>query len=183
MSSFIVPRTEQFKLRDNRPIIFLDVSHNFNSINFHISIGNVSTLALLDTGAEVSVMSDVVFASLNPLYVHELIFDNTSLRVESNNTLDVIGYYRIFLSLPDIASRIEHNFYIVPNLRSNCILGLDFIRDKGIVIDGNVLKLLDSKSTKTVLTKTIFQQILSYLQFVEHRYWLKPLNLKLICLI
>ena len=68
MSSFIVPRTEQFKLRDNRPIIFLDVSHNFNSINFHISIGNVSTLALLDTGAEVSVMSDVVFASLNLLY-------------------------------------------------------------------------------------------------------------------
>ena len=155
MSSFIVPRTEQFKLRDNRPIIFLDDSHNFNSIKLHISIGNVSTLALLDTGAEVSVMSDVVFASLNPLYVHELIFDNTSLRVESNNTLDVIGYYRIFLSLPDIASRIEHNFYIVPNLRSNCILGLDFIRDKGIVIDGNVLKLLDSKSTKTVLTKTI----------------------------
>ena len=155
MSAIILPETEHNKLRNNQPIIFLDNNHNFNSIKLHIKIGNVSTLALLDTGAEVSVMSDVVFAALNPLYIQELQFDKINLRVETNNTLEVIGLFRILLSLPDIADRIEHNFYIVYNLKSNCILGLDFIRDKGIVIDGNILKLLDSRRTKTVVAKTM----------------------------
>ncbi len=79
----------------------------------------------------------------------------TSLTAEGNTPLSIVGYFRIFLSLPDIAHRIEHPFYIISNLRSNCILGLDFIRDKGIIVDGNVLKILDSRKTKTVVAKVI----------------------------
>ena len=73
MSSIILPWKESHKLVDDKPIIFVDNSHNFNSIKLHVKIGNVTTLALLDTGAEVSVMSDKVFASLNHLFVKELI--------------------------------------------------------------------------------------------------------------
>ncbi|KZS08393.1 Uncharacterized protein APZ42_027677 [Daphnia magna] len=156
MSSIILPKRVPSKLE--QPTIWgvvLDSSHNFNAIKLHKTIGNVSTPALVDTGAEVSVLSHIIFASLNPLYVQQIPYDMDDLKAESNASLKIVGYFRILINLPDIKSRVEHNFYIVSNLRSNCILGLDCIRDNGIIIDGNILQIL-SRKPKTVLAKTTF---------------------------
>lgn len=73
------------------------------------------------------------------------------LKAESNANLDIVGYFIIFINLPDIAYRVEQNFY----LRSYCIIDLDFNRDNGIIIDGNILQILSPKP-KTVLAKTTF---------------------------
>ncbi|KZS03637.1 Uncharacterized protein APZ42_033590 [Daphnia magna] len=153
MSSIILPRKVPSTLE--QPTIFLDSSHNFNAIKLHVTIGNVSTPALVDTGAEVSVLSYIIFASLNPLYVQQIPNDMDNLKAESNSSLKIVGYFRILITLPDIKSRVEHNFYVVSNLRSNCILGLDFIRDNGIIIDGNILHIL-SRKPKAVLAKATF---------------------------
>ncbi|KAI9560471.1 hypothetical protein GHT06_014495 [Daphnia sinensis] len=153
MSSIILPRKVPSTL--GRPTIFLDTIHNFNAIKLHVKIGNVSTPALVDTGAEVSVLSHIIFASLNHLYVQQLPNDKANLQAESNSPLTIVGYFRILITLPDIKSRVEHNFYIVSNLRSNCILGLDFIRDNGIIIDGNTLQILKRKP-KAIRAKTTF---------------------------
>ena len=76
-------------------LFFFYKNHTLNAIKLQIEIGNVGILALVDTGAEVSVMSDIVFASLNPLLVKQLSLETNNLTTASNDSLKVKGCFQM----------------------------------------------------------------------------------------
>ena len=55
---------------NSKPIVYDDFSSQVNSIKLPIQIGNVHVEALVDTGAEVSAVSDRFLALLNKRYAY-----------------------------------------------------------------------------------------------------------------
>ena len=112
MSCFALTREKDLQLNDNQPILFFDKNHTLNAIKLQIEIGNVGILALVDTGAEVSVMSDIVFASLNPLLVKQLSLETNNLTTasQSNHCLELTSdEERLKLQFEGMKSSLSEN--------------------------------------------------------------------------
>jgi hypothetical protein len=106
-------------------------------IHIPVRIDDVTTYALIDTGASVSAMSKYFFdrlrsnAKLN--IVHN---DHNNLRSICGSSMDIAGIYDLSISLGDNPESVMQRFYIVPQLTETCILGIDFITNNSMVIDG-----------------------------------------------
>jgi len=50
--------------------------------------------------------------------------------------MDIIGVYQLSTSLDDNAEIVKQKFFIVPQLTETCILGIDFITENALVLDG-----------------------------------------------
>jgi len=159
MSCFTLQRQEISQLKsDKQPILFFDKNHTLNAIKLQIEIGNVAILALVDTGAEVSILPDIIFAFINPLLVQKIDLGKTNLTTASNNPLKIQGYFRMPVTLPGNIMK-EHNFYVVSNMRGACILGIDFIQETGLIIDGRALTFLNNRKPKTTTAKVTIDKL------------------------
>ena len=94
--------------------------------------------ALIDTGAEVSIISDRVFHNLQR---HSKLQTNVNLELQcaNGNPLQVLGVASLDFK---IGNKIfKHHFYVVKNLSRNCLLGNDFLEKNDVIINMKLRKL------------------------------------------
>ena len=139
-----------------RTIVYNDHSGLVNSIKIPIQIGRVLIDALIDTGAEISAMSDNFLAILSTRYSYCVEEDRREIYSVSNNRMISHGIYKIeFVILGGLSKRVEHDFVVLHNLRGGMILGLDFISKHGMIIDGGAksITFLSSRIPKPMIAK------------------------------
>ena len=105
-------------------------------LHIPIRIDNVTTYALVDTGASVSAMSKYFFDRLRDHVKLNVVNNNDKLRSICGSSMDISGIYDLNVSLDNSLDTIAQRFYIVPALTETCILGIDFITSNAMIIDG-----------------------------------------------
>ena len=122
---------------DNAHFIFSGYpSNSLSLLRLPLRLGNVSVKALIATGAEVSAVSDILFAFIKPSLIKPSNRKNLELRSACNNNFNIYGRFSIPVEIKNVNS-IVHDFYVITNLKEQCILGLDFIRRQGIIVNGS----------------------------------------------
>ena len=96
-----------------------------NSVS--IRLGRRTYRALVDTGAEVSVISERVYRSLRPK--PELIKKKINLQAANGSPLHIVGSTRLHVKIGNQLT--PHDFFIVRNLSRNFILGRDWLMQNG----------------------------------------------------
>ena len=89
-----------------------------NSVS--IKLGRRTYRALVDTGAEVSVMSDRVYRSLRP--IPELQKRKVNLQAANGSPLHIDGLARLQIKIGNQVT--PHDFFVIKNLNRNFILGV-----------------------------------------------------------
>ena len=84
--------------------------------------------ALIDTGAEVSLMKKSIYQTIRGN--HRLKNTRTNLQSVSGESLKVTGCADIAFVIGGI--RLTHNFFIVEDMNRNAILGRDFLTTNGV---------------------------------------------------
>ena len=105
-------------------------------LHIPIRIDDVTTYALVDTGASVSAMSKYFFDRFRDHVMLNVVNNNDKLRSICGSSMDISGIYDLNVSLDNSLDTIAKRFYIVPALTESCILGIDFITSNAMVIDG-----------------------------------------------
>lgn len=105
---------------------------------------------MIDTGAEVSAISDLLFAFIDPNLVTPVNKVDLNIRSACNSSLTIAGCYSIPLYINGIGN-LKHKFYIINNLRNTFILGMDFIQTHGMIINAaRKTVLFTSKSERSI---------------------------------
>ncbi len=101
-----------------------------------IQLGKQRYRALVDTGAEVSLVHRRVFDKLKHGY--DLGKQKVNLQAVNGNKLQVDGCATIKFKLG--GRKFQHTFYVVDGLNRNVILGRDWIIDNKVVLYFNELR-------------------------------------------
>ena len=118
---------------------------------FHvpIRIDNVTTYALIDTGASVSAMSKYFFDRLTAQAKQDEVVNNrNNLHSICGASMTIAGIYDLRISIAHNDAEIQQRFFIVPQLTETCILGIDFITDNAMILNGETRRVsykVDSK--------------------------------------
>ena len=102
------------------------VTDSVDKLTCHVRLAHkFETVALVDTGANISILKETIFRSL-PAQFRRL--QKSTVRVVSatGDALNVIGKAEIPLKIG--TQNIKQEFTVVGNLKQSCILGLDFLR-------------------------------------------------------
>ena len=97
-----------------------------NSVS--IKISGINYRALVDTGAEVSVISSKVYKNIQPK--PELQTKDVQLRTANGSSLYIKGLCRLQVQIGSQST--PHDFFVVTNLNRNVILGRDWLRQNGV---------------------------------------------------
>ncbi|CAG2216100.1 Retrovirus-related Pol polyprotein from transposon 17.6,Retrovirus-related Pol polyprotein from transposon 297 [Mytilus edulis] len=100
-----------------------------------ISIDKYDTFALIDTGADISVANPSLIGKLRNIGVRVNIdkSDKDSILIANNEKVKIIGVISVNIVVGKENAHVR--FYLVPGLEPNIILGIDFLKSKGAVID------------------------------------------------
>lgn len=93
-----------------------------------ISIGNCKFRSLIDSGAELSVISKRAYDLLK--HKPPLKMTKINLKAVDGNSLYIRGNVKLKFKIGSIY--IEHPFFVVENINRNVILGRDFLQDNGV---------------------------------------------------
>ena len=93
-----------------------------------IKIGNISFRSLVDTGAEVSLISRKALRLLQNK--PKLSNKRAHLQSVNGNSLQVDGSVQLKFKIGRVHK--VHEFYVVPNINRNIILGRDFLSKNGV---------------------------------------------------
>ena len=108
------------------PIYVIGTMGSPNSIT--IRLGSRNFRALVDTGAEVSVISTKLYRSLHPRPVLEK--KDIRLQTANGSPLRIDGKVRLQVRIGNQST--PHNFIVVNNLRRSIILGRDWLKQNGV---------------------------------------------------
>jgi transposase InsO family protein len=97
-----------------------------------IDLCNHQLLALVDTGATVSVIS-ADYAALLPTHLYPQTPVNTSLLSVNGSNVEVSAVVTLPIKLFDYS--LSHTFYISPSVKREIILGHDFLLPNGVILD------------------------------------------------
>ena len=132
----------------------------YKLIRIPVEFHRTQTQALLDTGASASFISSEKFATLNNQII---ITENSLPKVESfvsanGNVMYPLGHYKIAIKLaPDCT--IKQSFFVLPELKEGCILGIDFFKTHETKLDIANKKLslvVNNKKVVILLKKIVF---------------------------
>ena len=102
-----------------------------NVLRVHGLMGSSPVQFLLDSGAPLSV---VCYGALQDLYRRQMTTPDTPTAVAANGApLDLVGQVTIPISIAEFTS--THRFIVAHNITVDCILGIDFLLQHGVVID------------------------------------------------
>jgi hypothetical protein len=101
-----------------------------------VKIDNIFTYAFIDTVASVSAVSEYFFNRLRKDVKQNKINNNDNLRSICGDSMDILGVYKLNISLDHNAEIVEQKFYVVPQFTETCTLGIDFITENALVLDG-----------------------------------------------
>ncbi|XP_033116961.1 UBA domain-containing protein Mud1-like, partial [Anneissia japonica] len=119
------------------------VPKGFNShIQLYVEGHKVS--ALIDTGANISLLSNQFRKSNKFLKSRGLQKVFTRAKAVDGSPLDIIGCVQVNLRIGDVT--LNHNFHVTSSMERPMILGWDFLRSNGAVIDlqTGVIKIADT---------------------------------------
>ena len=95
-------------------------------IRIPLRLKNVNVIALIDTGAAVSVISLLVFQKLPSAGKKKLYNDHSLLfKSATGHELMVTGYFKLTFYLGGVP--FQHPFYVIKNITEECIIGMDFL--------------------------------------------------------
>ena len=101
-------------------------------VNVDFPVG--STMALIDTGADVSVLSLRLFNTLKqPLQRPARNGLSMRLRSATGNNVKIIG--RAYINIRIGGREVSQLFLVVDGINSQCILGADFLTRHGVILD------------------------------------------------
>jgi hypothetical protein len=63
--------------------------------------------------------------------------------------MDILGAYKLNISLDNNAKIVEQIFFVVPQLSETCILGIDFITKNALILDGKTRRVTYKMKGKT----------------------------------
>jgi len=100
-------------------------------IHIPLYFGSVGIDCLVDTGAQVSLISFSVFAIISDIYKKLLKLEDeiyTTFLSASGTRMQPVGLFEMTVTMSELFKvKVAHPFYIVRELNEKCILGLDFI--------------------------------------------------------
>lgn len=97
-----------------------------------INIGNMATVALVDTGATISCMSEALLDKIQPKYVKYLTNDISHIYGVGSKQHDIS--HKVQLEISVEGHKFTQNFYVLKNQYS-LILGMDFITKHKVKLD------------------------------------------------
>ena len=101
-----------------------------------VKIGKHDTKALVDTGAEISILSPKALTKIPPNSITKLLNNNGLILSDFTGIPSIpSGKFKIPITLSE-KHNFSHDFYIVPDMIEECILGLDFMHKYGLKFDG-----------------------------------------------
>lgn len=103
------------------------VAGNPNSCS--IRVGKYKIRALVDSGAEVSLINRRTFNLFKQKYQLKT-NHNVSLQSVGGNALNVDGYVELPFKIGGVL--LKHRFYVVSNMNRRAILGRDWLEDNGV---------------------------------------------------
>ena len=116
----------------NSPV---DLDCSYPLMKIKIKIGNKSFHCLCDSGASVSILSSKALADVDEKLV-EKCDDIIQLSSATGEDIKVLGRFKIPVSLKG-KTTFNHIFNIVNNIKFDAVIGMDFIRQHGVIIDGS----------------------------------------------
>ena len=141
-------------------------------------LGSKKTYSLVDTGADISLISKETFDKINPKNVSEFSTENcVPLQSVSGQKLQSFGTAVLQVQMSKFSQPFK--FQIVDGLKNQCILGSDFLSEfsvqldfgeKTMNIEGHVIPLRAQKLTcqsTTALVRTPHKIIISSQSYVE----------------
>ena len=97
----------------------------------NIGLPNSRTVAaLIDTGADVSVISEQLFKGLDVIITK---IPSVSLKSATGDRVRVLGEANIVISVG--GRQVETKFLVVSGIKTDCILGVDFLHSNRVVMD------------------------------------------------
>lgn len=120
-------------------------------LRIKISFSDLGSLALLDTGAIVSLISLELFSKIPSNLIEETTLledENRTFRTASGHTLKSLGKFSIKLLICNKINLV-HTFYVVTQLTEECILGLDFVENHDFIVHAKSRLLIYHKDGKT----------------------------------
>lgn len=117
-------------------------------IRILILFQNLSTQALIDTGAGASFLSYFIFKQLQVSEVEEIESDVFPHFVTaSGDSIKWKGVYEIKFRIKK-KYQFKHKFYVVETLPEGCILGLDFLTINAITVSAVERKLILARTIR-----------------------------------
>ncbi len=125
-------------------------SLSYKLFHVEISIDNVATQALVDTGASVSAISEYFFSRLSKnITKNKVESEDEKLHSICGKSMTIAGIYDLPIKLDANKDEIYLKFYVIPNLTETCVLGMDFITRNAVTYDGKTRKLTYTINNKT----------------------------------
>jgi hypothetical protein len=105
-------------------------------IRIPILIFDIRTIGLIDTGAAASLVSSDILFKLRGKTIRSLKNDeNTPIfKTVSGQELHSLGKYEFPITI-NKNHTFNHSFYVMNNLKENCILGIDFLSQNNVKIN------------------------------------------------
>lgn len=97
-----------------------------------IDICGLNCFALIDTGADISVACPSIIDKLDRVVKVEK-SDKASILTADNSKIDISGVIKVPILIGEVTAYVK--FYLVPGIEPSIILGVDFLKSKGAVID------------------------------------------------
>ena len=105
-------------------------------IRIPILIFDIRTNGLIDTGAAASLVSSDILFQLKGRTIQSLQNDENTpvFKTVSGQELHSLGKYKFPITI-NKDHTFEHSFYVMNNLKENCILGIDFLAQNNVKIN------------------------------------------------
>jgi hypothetical protein len=105
-------------------------------IRIPILIFDIRTNGLIDTGAAASLVSSNILFKLKEKTVKSLKNEENApiFKTVSGQALNSLGKYEFPVTI-NKEHTFLHTFYVINNLKENCILGIDFLSQKNVKIN------------------------------------------------
>eukprot|EP00731_Ephydatia_muelleri_P010647 Em0005g1233a len=95
----------------------------------------VSTKVMLDSGSSVSLVKEELIRGAKNGLVQRSNGKSVHLVTASGEELPVLGFVKAAVCIPGITSSVTHDFLVVKDLVSPCILGVDFLHAQKLMLD------------------------------------------------
>ena len=163
-----IPPAQKLKKKrnKNKNVEINNVSKNTNNLDIPlmripISIFNINTQALVDTGAAASFISLELLTRLpNEKLKEDESFNALIFKTVSGETIKSKGKYELSIEISK-KGEYEHSFYVLEKLNEGCILGIDFLTQHGVAIDPQNRRLVIKKDEEEIVVKLPEHQLYS----------------------
>ncbi len=110
-------------------------THSFPQlIRIQLHIYGIPVQALIDTGAAATLLSADILFQIKNQNIKKFIKDETVIRTVSGEQLYTYGKFE-FPIVINSDHFFTHNFYVIDNLKEDCILGIDFLSMHNVKIN------------------------------------------------